>query len=113
MDDARKRAYRMLVYEATTRIRACLCDHADATERRRNEDFAYIIADTMHNLAYFSAVDFDGFDEDTFWRLASAASLFHENLRYLGDRDRFERDIELDSAVRAMASRGGTSALDP
>ncbi|WP_143167410.1 hypothetical protein [Massilia sp. CF038] len=76
MDSAQKYAYRYLIYEATLRIRPIAHVGAEWWERwnlvywlrqRKQIRGTGQVADWLHNLALFSAIDFDGFDEDAFW----------------------------------------------
>jgi hypothetical protein len=76
MDSAQKYAYRYLIYEATLCIRPIAHVGGEWWERwnilywhrqRKQTRGAGQVANWLHNLALFSAVDFDGFDEDTFW----------------------------------------------
>ena len=76
MDEMRKRAYRYLLYRAMLDIRPMAWSpvrfvrllnpflrHREVARIRRTG----VIADWLHNLAAFSAHDFDGFDEQWFW----------------------------------------------
>jgi hypothetical protein len=76
MDAAQKYAYRYLIYNGMLRIRPI----AGVGERwwqrwnlfywlreRKRIRSAGEVADWLHNLALFSAIDFSGFDEDIFW----------------------------------------------
>ena len=70
MDDAHKYAYRQLLFWAMNDIRTVSSD----AERRqdpvavRRVARAGPVANWLHNLAGFPSVDFEGFDEDRFWR---------------------------------------------
>lgn len=77
MDAQRRYAYRWVLYEATLEIRSLqgvgrlwqerfnpICWGRQLRQIRR----AGAIADWLHNLALFSALDFAEFDEDRFWR---------------------------------------------
>jgi hypothetical protein len=70
MDDARKKAYRYLLYHAMLDIRLIqwLPRSWNPFRWRHSYQRAGVIADWLHNLAQFSALDFEGFDEDWFWR---------------------------------------------
>ena len=67
MSPSRMAAYRKIIQAAYGAIRGLLetddATHVDSFRRRA----AVEIADRMHNLAHFSAVDFAGFEEDRFW----------------------------------------------
>lgn len=60
MDNNRMRAYRYLLYHAIIEFR---CLGQTPAEMRRVEAIAY----WLHNLALYSAHDFDGFQEESFW----------------------------------------------
>lgn len=83
----------MLLYRGATSIRACLSDVPRGFHATRHQDCAWIIANVLHNLAYFSALEFEGFDEARYWEGATAAARFHPLLRSWGDRAAFERGI--------------------
>jgi len=70
MDEARKKAYRFLLYHAMLDIRPIqwLPRSWNPFRWRRLHQKAGVIADWLHNLAQFSALEFEGFDEDWFWR---------------------------------------------
>lgn len=85
MDAAQKYAYRYLLYQGTLCIRPLAYVGLKWWERLKlvywlreldRVRSAGYLADWLHNLALFSATDFDGFDEDVFWfeleRLKSA-----------------------------------------
>lgn len=76
MDSAHKYAYRYLIYQGTLSIRPVAYVGSAWWERwnllywfreRRRIRSAGRLANWLHNLALFSAIDFVGFDEDTFW----------------------------------------------
>ena len=70
-----KSAYRMLIYQGLLQIRI-LCFPSERPSpnplRWRRQFYrsrlVVLIGDWLHNLAEFSARDFEGFDEDWFWR---------------------------------------------
>jgi hypothetical protein len=77
MDEASKRAYRHLLYRAMLDIRPIAWMPLGFF--RLLNPFAWRrtvirireageIADYLHNLAHFSALDFEHFDEEWFWR---------------------------------------------
>jgi hypothetical protein len=74
MNKVRKNAYRNLLYRATIDIRA-LCQSRGAASRNPFEWYrqyhrsrvAGAIADWLHNLAYYAARNFKGFQEEQFW----------------------------------------------
>jgi len=79
MDNDTKAAYRYLLYHAMLEIRPLQWHNAGLGLLRalnplfwkRLEDSARragVIADMMHNLALFSALDFERFEEERFWR---------------------------------------------
>lgn len=109
MDDARKRAYRMLLACGMIGIRGSLGHYPNPVIARHMADRAYLIADVMHNLARFSAEDFVGFDEDRYWSVAEAAGRFHPRMKGFGDRAAFERglmpDVDQDLELQATKRR--------
>ncbi len=88
MDEARKRAYRHLLYWATLDIRPVawlplhhrLLPFASGTERQQISR-AGVLADWLHNLAVYSAWDFERFSEEWFWRDHETACRRHPELR--------------------------------
>jgi hypothetical protein len=77
MDEHRKNAYRHLLYRAMLDIRGLgnlpvrgARSWSPWFWRRaaRPVQRAGAIADWLHNLAHFSANDFEGFDEELFWQ---------------------------------------------
>ena len=81
-------------------------------EERLRGDCVYVIADLMHNLAIYSARDFEGFDEEWFWANAAEASTFHLRVAFLVNRDSFEhRSIgampQCAEAGRELPDRSG------
>lgn len=76
MDENRKRAYRRIIYFAMLDIRSLQWSEPSLYMRinpfywRRYQKRIHCIAalaDWLHNLASFSAIDFDIFDERHFW----------------------------------------------
>lgn len=76
MDSAQKYAYRYLIYQGTLCIRPIAHVGGEWWERwnivywirhRKQICSAGQVANWLHNLALFSAIDFKGFDEDAFW----------------------------------------------
>jgi hypothetical protein len=76
MDEKRKRAYRYLLYQAMLEIRILQWQvysplrllnpfHAWRVIKRVRRSGA--LADLLHNMALFSALDFEHFKEDYFW----------------------------------------------
>ena len=90
MDAARKKAYRHLLYCAMTRRRALLSIPEGHCEERHRGNCAYLIADLMHNLAHFSSIEFEGFDEACYWARAEEVAAFDVMLAWFGNRDGFE-----------------------
>jgi hypothetical protein len=95
MDETRKRAYRRLLYYAMLDARAaCMCFRQpdspcdSVVEVRR----VGMLANWLHNLASFSARDFEGFDESWFWRDFQQYSAQHPEYRLDGYKELFERD---------------------
>lgn len=79
MDERRKAAYRYLLHNFCLELRLVSPYGATAFDalrdllwrniKRQRAHHAFHLADAFHNLAYFSAKDFDGFDEEQFWNL--------------------------------------------
>jgi hypothetical protein len=81
MDEGHKRAYRLLLYQAMLVIRplawrtveeaasanAAHEPPADVTAVYREGRYCGEVADWLHNLAWFAAHDFEGFDTGWFW----------------------------------------------
>jgi hypothetical protein len=61
MDETRKRAYKMLMYQALLDLK----NGGSFNEENFRRNFR--IAHAFHNLASFIVEDFDGFDEAAFW----------------------------------------------
>ncbi len=111
MDGTRKQAYRYLLYWAMLDIRPIAWIRLDTRQmlnpwhwrqvarlRRR----AGVIADWLHNLALFSALDFEGFDEEWFWRELEAFNRRNPEYGLMHYRERFERhlaEVQKNSAV--------------
>ncbi len=75
MNEGRKRAYRYLLYWAMVDIRNLCQSRGGVTLNPRKiwEQYqlsrqAGALADWLHNLAYYSQVHFQRFDEERFWR---------------------------------------------
>jgi len=72
MDERRKYAYRHMLYYAMLHIRQLAWLPWGNPLRWRNAArqtrLAGVLADWLHNLALFAALDFAGFDEEWFWR---------------------------------------------
>lgn len=74
MDECRKSAYRALLYRAMLDIRPVawlrLRNPLRWGHALRRVRYAGDLADWLHNMAFFSSMDFDQFDEEWFWREA-------------------------------------------
>lgn len=75
MDENKKRAYRFILYWATLYIRTGQNDSFLNVinpiywlRLKRYLQRTGVIANWLHNLAYYSSFDFEGFDEELFWR---------------------------------------------
>lgn len=73
MDAARKSAYRILLYRAMLDIRLAggrirWWSPLSWVRGLRDLRFVSELADALHNLAKFSWLEFEGFDEEAFWR---------------------------------------------
>jgi hypothetical protein len=102
MDERRKRAYRHMLYWAMLDIRPLgwlsagplrtwnpLFWRKEAERVRR----AGVLADWLHNLALFSALDFARFDEDWFWRDFQQFHKRHPEFGLERYRSRFEEQL--------------------
>jgi hypothetical protein len=112
LDDHRKQAYRWLLYQATLEIRL-LC----WTNRRWRDWFiprrwtgfvrqartAGTVADWLHNLAMFSALDFNGFDEDRFWEDYQCFVNEHPQ----AGLERFRAEFEIRARICSPRRHGG------
>jgi hypothetical protein len=84
MDEHRKSAYRDLLYWAMLDIRTIVWPRLWnpfrwASEIRRIRRVG-ALADWLHNVALFSSLDFNGFDEDWFWREGRSLENRHPGL---------------------------------
>ena len=101
MDERRKVAYRNLLDRAMLDIRLIATNPIknplrwrDSARRIRGAGY---LADWLHNLAFFSARDFDGFDEEWFWRDGHA--LAHNRPEFSCDfyRRLFEQQLAMSA----------------
>ncbi len=99
MDDKRKNAYRYLLYQAMLDIRPIAWQSSTFLQRWnplawRWNDWrtrqAGLIADWLHNLALFSALDFVNFSEDEFWREWKVLSERNPDFRLQSYKERFD-----------------------
>ena len=108
MERRRKQAYRYLLYHAMLDIRPItwmslrflnpFCWRKTAAQIRR----AGVIADWLHNLAFFSAIDFDRFDEDLFWDDFRQCENRHPEFQLTIYKDVFERELNNDGHIKAQ-----------
>lgn len=103
LSEEEKKAYRNLLYYAMLDIRM-LCQHHGSESpnplvwRRQysNSRVAGALADWLHNLAQYSALDFDDFDTVRFWqdydRLTKRFSSFFAG-QWLDYRKRYEDSL--------------------
>ena len=103
MEQQRKHAYRYLLYQATLDIRPLAWLRWDwyrfwnPLHRRREWRrirCAGAIADWLHNLALFSALDFGRFDEEWFWRDFEKLRASYPEFGLERYRDLFDRRAE-------------------
>lgn len=78
------RAYRYLLYQATLEIRSI---GESPAELRRAAAIAY----WLHNLALYSAHDFDGFQEESFWHDYEMLNEKNPDYHLSNFKDVFER----------------------
>jgi hypothetical protein len=102
MDGTRKNAYRYLLYWAMLEIRPIAWArlgilrmlnplHWRAETRRIRR--AGVIADWLHNLAMFSALHFERFDEEWFWRELDFLNKRHPEYELMLYKGRFEQHM--------------------
>jgi hypothetical protein len=58
---------------------------------------AGLLADWMHNLAMFSALDFEGFDEELFWNELERMRSRFTHLEFRDYRRMFEHNSEIET----------------
>jgi hypothetical protein len=102
MDDGRKYAYRTLLYLAMNDIRSSIGPLAAPSAHVANPNPAHdaawwmgrapAIANWLENLAGFSASEFEGFDEDRFWREQARACERYSDIEAY--RGWFERELK-------------------
>jgi hypothetical protein len=114
LDEQRKKPYRMLLYRATLDIRSLRWLGSRWRDRinplfwwsyfRQIREFG-AIADWLHNLAFFSALDFERFDEQRFWQDYDWFRVKYPSAGLQRYRDWFERweDSNGSSTVRQAA----------
>jgi hypothetical protein len=102
MDEQRKRAYRYLLYMAMLDIRPIrwipfsFRTLLTPLQRKRSKTSIHragTIADLMHNLAMFSAYDFEQFDEAWFWREFDSYQQNYPKFELTRYKNRFEKII--------------------
>jgi hypothetical protein len=102
MDKQRKNAYRYLLYHAMLDIRQLAWIpfryfrllnpfHWRATLQRIRR--AGVIADWLHNLALFSVLDLERFDEERFWGDFRYYDKEHPEFQLASFKDIFEREL--------------------
>jgi hypothetical protein len=109
MDERRKQAYRYLLYYAMLDIRPLawmpfgffrfLNPFSWRTTSWRVRR-AGVIADWLHNLALFSALDFQRFDEKWFWRDLGNCADMHPDLELTAYKGVFERELSGEGHIR-------------
>ena len=124
MTEPEKRAYRCILYHALLEIRPVEWlgrswrDRLLPTrwiENRRRVRMAGALADWLHNLALFSALEFEGFDQEWFWtdydRILRRHGRFSptDYRRFFADR---KKDSEKEIAERKAAQPGATDNPD-
>ena len=116
MDEPRKRAYRSLLYWAMLEIQPIewgsprwiqRVNPFHWIERSSHLKSAGAVADWLHNLANYSACEFEGFDEDWFWKEHAE---MQDRLRgsWFNYRALFERSLQ-ENCVANIASASITS----
>jgi hypothetical protein len=109
LDEQRKKAYRWLLYQATLDIRPLSWmnsrwrDYINPTRWTgfaRQARIAGSLANWLHNLAMFSALEFDRFDEDFFWK--DYERLLNENPQAGLERYRAEFETRQNNSASAQ-----------
>ena len=99
MDEHRKNAYRYLLYWALLEIRCLswrplkffrMLNPLEWMKVIRRIHRAGDIADWLHNLAAFSSGDFEGFNEEWFWRGLDNLSKQHPDYELMQYKEIFE-----------------------
>lgn len=117
MDDHRKNAYRYLLYRAMLEIRPIawvrwfhgwrVLNPLHWRWQFRRVRYAGSLADWLHNLALFSSLDFERFDEDWFWRDLEYLSKGYPNFEPTRYRVIFEgrlKELEKEAADKSADS---------
>jgi|SRR5579883_1445829 len=101
MDEQRKTAYRHLLYRALLDIRqmkwfrfARVLNPLNWNGELRWIRRAGIVADMLHNLAFFSAEDFAEFDEERFWRDVGYINQQYPEYDLIHYKEVFERRLQ-------------------
>ena len=103
VDEQRKQAYRWLLYWATLEIRPLRwigqswrdwLNPMRWLHYSRRVRMSGALADWLHNLAMFSALDFHDFDEERFWRDYEWFEKNYPSVRMVNYRDEFSRCAE-------------------
>ncbi|HYF50084.1 MAG TPA: hypothetical protein VEJ63_11800 [Planctomycetota bacterium] len=103
MTEQRKRAYSHLLYIYSVQMRGtgfsaflAIWNPFNWRKIRRDLLMTHGMSDAIHNLAEFASRDFEGFDEEHFWRDVRS------NAEYYGYeetwRPEFERALEVETA---------------
>ena len=102
MDEHRKSAYRYLIYRALLDIRPLawlrlgtfrILNPLHWRSELRLIRRAGAIADWLHNIALFSALDFERFDEAWFWRELENLNKKHPEYGLISYKEIFERKL--------------------
>lgn len=110
MDEKRKKAYRYLLYHAMLDIRPIawmpsglirLLNPFRWRETVSRIRRAGVVADWLHNLALFSVVDFERFDEEWFWRELRNFENRHPDFSLSSYKDVFERELSGAGHIRS------------
>lgn len=108
MTNSDKYAYRRLLYRALVEIRAiCLNDTTEQRDSREGVEQCRALADWTHNLALFSASDFEGFNPDIFWREHGRICEAHPQLT------KFRQIFEDEARRREGAASRGSVGWGP
>ena len=90
MNDSKKRAYRSLLYYVITDIRVICWDQSLIDPIPEPLKQIEYLVDWVHNLAAFSASDFEKFNEEWFWQDGPGVNVTHYRKQFNEILSRYE-----------------------